>query len=549
MKQIVRLVKVSLLSSFGLSSIKYHFIKNKKDIWKPIIFVLALGSLLPSYYMYVQLIENIYIQLLTLGQASSIFTLIIMPISLVIFVFGLSYVLSSFYFSNDVEKLIPLPIKESNIIISKFITMVIFNYLIVLLMILPVLIIAFKDFGGLLYILYSLLTILLLPVIPLGVDTIIIMLLMKLTNIQGRKDLLRNLSMFFVLLIIIGLQMLLNSTLTSIEPGKEVEFLSALLQKSDGIMVWLGRAYPPAIWFSKSISNAHNAFGLMYSLLNILIGLGMIYAIGQIGSKIYLKALLEKNNFKRSLKKVELGLLIKNRSPIISIFLNDIKLVVRTPIFLFNCVSISFLLPIIVIVMPLISGGDDVDFSELYFEFEHYFTLILIAFFAFIATVNPTASTTYSREGKAHWINAIIPIAPRSMFIGRMLQPMLLEFISILVMLISLRFILPLSLGAMFSSTVIGMLVSLPICGIGVFIDRLYPKLDWDHPQRAVKQNVNVLLNMLIGAGYIFLLGFMSIKMIEYEIELNMIYALISSLSIIAIGGIYVAFYKIKTLQ
>lgn len=549
MKQIVRLVKVSLLSSFGLSSIKYHFIKNKKDIWKPIIFVLALGSLLPSYYMYVQLIENIYIQLLTLGQASSIFTLIIMPISLVIFVFGLSYVLSSFYFSNDVEKLIPLPIKESNIIISKFITMVIFNYFIVLLMILPVLIIAFKDFGGLLYILYSLLTILLLPVIPLGVDTIIIMLLMKLTNIQGRKDLLRNLSMFFVLLIIIGLQMLLNSTLTSIEPGKEVEFLSALLQKSDGIMVWLGRAYPPAIWFSKSISNAHNAFGLMYSLLNILIGLGMIYAIGQIGSKIYLKALLEKNNFKRSLKKVELGLLIKNRSPIISIFLNDIKLVVRTPIFLFNCVSISFLLPIIVIVMPLISGGDDVDFSELYFEFEHYFTLILIAFFAFIATVNPTASTTYSREGKAHWINAIIPIAPRSMFIGRMLQPMLLEFISILVMLISLRFILPLSLGAMFSSTVIGMLVSLPICGIGVFIDRLYPKLDWDHPQRAVKQNVNVLLNMLIGAGYIFLLGFMSIKMIEYEIELNMIYALISSLSIIAIGGIYVAFYKIKTLQ
>ncbi|RBP70155.1 ABC-2 type transport system permease protein [Alkalibaculum bacchi] len=546
MKQIVKLVRISLLSSFGFSSIKYNFMKNKKDIWKPIILVLALASLIPSYFMYVKLIKNIYIQLFTLGQESSIFTLIIMPISLIIFVFGLSYVLSAFYFSNDMEKLIPLPIKEGNIVISKFISMVVFNYLIVVLMLLPVLIVGFGDFGGTLYIIYSLLTILLLPVIPLGIDTIIIMVLMKLTNIQGRKDLLRNLSMFFVLFIIIAFQAVLNNTLTSVEPGKEGEFLSALLQRSDGIMVWLGRAYPPAIWFSKSISNAHNISGLIYSVLNILLGVGMVYLIGQIGSKIYLKALLEKNNFRKSLKKVELGLLIKNRSPIIAIFLNDIKLVLRTPIYLFNCVSISFLLPILVIVMPLISGGEDADFSQLYFQFKDYFTLILIAFFAFIATANPTASTTYSREGKAYWINAVIPVTPGSMFVGRMLQPMLLEFISILIMLGSLKFVLPLDISEMFISLVIGMLVSLPICAIGVFIDRLNPKLDWDQPQKAVKQNVNVLLNMLIGAGYILLLGFMSIKMTEYEIDINLIYAFISILSTIAAGGIFGAFHKIK---
>ncbi len=546
MKQIVKLVRISLLSSFGFSSIKYNFMKSKKDIWKPIILVLALASLIPSYVMYVQLIKNIYIQLFALGQESSIFTLIIMPISLIIFVFGLSYVLSAFYFSNDVEKLIPLPIKEGNIVISKFISMVIFNYFIVVPILLPVLIVAFGDFGGTLYIIYSLLTILLLPVIPLGIDTIIIMVLMKLTNIQGRKDLLRNLSMFFVLFIIIALQAVLNNTLTSMEPGKEGEFLNALLQRSDGIMVWLGRAYPPAIWFSKSISNAHKISGLIYSALNILLGVGMVYLIGQIGSKIYLKALLEKNNFKKSLKKVELGLLIKNRSPIIAIFLNDVKLVLRTPIYLFNCVSISFLLPILVIVMPLISGGQDIDFSQLYFQFKEYITLILIAFFAFIATANPTASTTYSREGKAYWIHAVLPVAPGSMFVGRMLQPMLLELISIFIMLVSLAFVLPLDIGEMFISLVIGMLVSLPICAIGVFIDRLYPKLDWDQPQRAVKQNINVLLNMLIGVGYILLLGFMTMKMMEYEIGVNLIYGLISVLSIISTGGIFWAFHKIK---
>ncbi len=548
MRQIAKLVKIFLISSFNLLSIKYSIRQNKKNMWMPIILVLAFASLIPTYIMYIQLIKNVYIQLFALGQGSSLFTLAIIPIALIIFVFGLSYVLSSFYFSNDMEKLIPMPIREGDMIIAKFITMVIYNYLIVILILLPVLVIGFEDFGGILYILYSLLTILLLPVIPLGIGTMIIMVLMKWTNIQGRKDLLRNLSMFFVLFIILALQTVLNNVLTSIEPGKEGEFLSGLLQRSDGIMVWLGRIYPPAIWFSKSLSNAHNLSGLIYSLLNIVLGVGIICLIGQIGSKIYLKALLEKSDFKKIQKKIQLNLAVKGRTPVIAIFLNDVKLVLRTPIFLFNCVSISFILPILVVVMPLISGGDDLDFSELYFQFKEYFPLILIAFFAFIATANPTASTTYSREGKAYWINGVIPVDPQSTFIGRMLQPMLLEWISILLMLVSLRFVLPLSIGHMLISGAIGLLVSLPICAVGVFIDRLHPKLDWDEPQRAVKQNVNVLLNMLIGMGYILLLGYISIKMMEYEVEVSLIYSLISFVSIGAAAGVFWAFCKLDKI-
>ena len=548
MRQIAKLVKIFLISSFNLLSIKYSIRQNKKNMWMPIILVLAFASLIPTYIMYIQLIKNVYIQLFALGQGSSLFTLATIPIALIIFVFGLSYVLSSFYFSNDMEKLIPMPIREGDMIIAKFITMVIYNYLIVILILLPVLVIGFEDFGGILYILYSLLIILLLPVIPLGIGTMIIMVLMKWTNIQGRKDLLRNLSMFFVLFIILALQTVLNNVLTSIEPGKEGEFLSGLLQRSDGIMVWLGRIYPPALWFSKSLSNAHNLSGLIYSLLNIVLGVGIICLIGQIGSKIYLKALLEKSDFKKTQKKIQLNLAVKGRTPVIAIFLNDVKLVLRTPIFLFNCVSISFILPILVVVMPLISGGDDLDFSELYLQFKEYFSLILIAFFAFIATANPTASTTYSREGKAYWINGVIPVDPQSTFIGRMLQPMLLEWISILLMLVSLRFVLPLSIGHVLISGAIGLLVSLPICAVGVFIDRLHPKLDWDEPQRAVKQNVNVLLNMLIGMGYILLLGYISIKMMEYEIEVSLIYSLISFVSIGATAGVFWAFCKLDKI-
>jgi len=120
MKEISKLVKLFLLSTFSFSTIKHSLLKNKKEIWKPIIFILVILSLIPTYFMYIQMIKSLYLQLSMLGQQSSIFTIGAILLSLIIFIFGLSYILSTFYFSNDIERLIPMPIKEKDIIISSF---------------------------------------------------------------------------------------------------------------------------------------------------------------------------------------------------------------------------------------------------------------------------------------------------------------------------------------------------------------------------------------------------------------------------------------------
>jgi len=413
-------------------------------------------------------------------------------------------------------------------------------------MLLPILIVAFKDFGGILYVMYSILMILLLPVIPLGIGTIAIMILMKVTNIQGKKDLLRNLSMFLLLFIVIGMQMAINKLVVTIEPGKEGEFLSNLLQKSDGMMVFIGKAYPPAIWFSKSMSNSHNLWGFAYTLLNILLAIGMVYLIGLIGSKIYLKALLEKSNHKKSQKKVELTSMIRSKPQAIAIFLNDVKLVLRTPIYLFNCVSITFLLPILLVVLPLMTGGEEIDFGEIFVYFNDFINLALIALFGFMATTNPTASTTFSREGKAYWITKVLPMSPGSIFIGRLLQPIILEFLAIIFMLLALQLALPLSLSQMFLTLLVGLIVSLPILAVGVLIDKINPKLDWDEPQKAVKQNFNVVFNMLLGVGYILLLGFISMQLVKLEFSIGLIYGFISIVSVLLTSGLFWMFSRVK---
>ncbi|NLL96877.1 MAG: hypothetical protein GX227_07175, partial [Clostridiaceae bacterium] len=38
-----------------------------------------------------------------------------------------------------------------------------------------------------------------------------------------------------------------------------------------------------------------------------------------------------------------------------------------------------------------------------------------------------------------------------------------------------------------------------PVSSIGLYIDLIRPKLQWNNPQEAIKQNMNAMLAMLIG--------------------------------------------------
>lgn len=544
MREIFTLTKLFVSSSLGLSAIKHQLFKNKKELWKPVVLFLVVLSFLPIYIGYIHLLENIYVQLFELGQENALFTLVIVPISLMILFFGIVYAMSALYFSKDIEQLIPLPIHASKIVIGKFICMLVYEYVLIIPFILPVFIVAYQDFGGILYVIYSVLTVLLLPTIPLGVGTISVMLLMKYTNIQGKKDLVRSISLFLMVFAIIGIQVLLTKTLSSVPIGSEARFLSELLEKGDAMMGIIGKAYPPAIWFSKSLALSGNIMGFIYMIFTISISILMIYIIGSLGSRVYLKTLLERNNFKRNNKAVSIEKLV-SRPQYIAVFINDLRLTMRTPIFLFNCVSISLILPILIVVMPLISGtGDDIDFRALYLTYGDYFNLVLIAIFAFIAAANPTASTTYSREGKSNWITNIMPVSHTQIFIGRIIQPLLIELIAISLMLSALIFVVPLSISEILTSLVLGMLVSLPIISVGIVIDLLNPKLDWEQPQQAVKQNINVIINMIIGVGYIVMAGYLSMQMMEIYIHVNFIYVFIATISILFTGGFFVFFRK-----
>lgn len=207
MNKILSLIKTDFNTTFGLSSIAYS-IKNKKNRWQLILFGIAMLSLIPSYILIVKSLSGMYDIYAQIGQKSMFLLTGFLASQILVFIFGLLYVMSKYYFSNDLAHLVPLPIKPSYIIGSKFVTLMVSEYLTSLPIILPFIIIyGTKNGEGPLYWIYSLLLIIFLPIIPLVLASIVVMIFMKYTNIGARKDLIRTVTAILFLIAMIYIQL------------------------------------------------------------------------------------------------------------------------------------------------------------------------------------------------------------------------------------------------------------------------------------------------------------------------------------------------------
>src|SRR5690606_15496036 len=128
--------------NFGISALKYRFTKEKKKLWEPILVLLSLliglGTMTGLYTLFLM---GVFMAGKSLGQPEIVLTIAFVASQLIILIFGIFYIISSFYFSKDMNILIPLPIKPSQLIASKFVTILVNEYLVALPLLLPAIII------------------------------------------------------------------------------------------------------------------------------------------------------------------------------------------------------------------------------------------------------------------------------------------------------------------------------------------------------------------------------------------------------------------------
>ncbi|QIB26755.1 putative ABC transporter permease subunit [Caloranaerobacter azorensis] len=524
MRELMSLIKVNLNINFGISSMKYTYLKQKKDIWKLVLFVVAILSLIPVYLLYIGLINGMYVGVEMVNQQSLLLLLGFLVSQIVIFLFGIVYVMSKFYFSDDLNILIPLPIKPGNIITAKFITLVVNEYLIMLPIVLPIIIIfGIRSQTNLLYWIYSIGILLLLPIIPLGLASIIVMIFMKYTNIKGKKDLLRVIGMTLLIIVILVIQLGVQFTMKDVPYGSEEQYIAEMVKENNSFIKSFKNVFPPSRWAAIALANSQKFQGFTSFALFVISSILVFYIMIIFGENIFYKGVIGGDEVlaKRKLSKKELKKdIFKSRHPVIAIFYREIKILLRTPVFFVNSIVPIFIIPVIIIFPAIVNDGFMNSIQEFYLEENALlFNLILIGFLIFIAATNSIASTSFSREGKQFWISRIMPIKVEYQLIGKMLLSILLQLLTIVVILVAALIFIRLKLSTIIIVLILGLLGSIPVFEIGFFIDITRPLLDWDNPQKAMKQNLNVVFSMLIGMVYLLL--YAGLVFVFYRASLN----------------------------
>ncbi len=539
------LVKLNIKITFGFSAWLYYFRKRDRRFWGGLgIFAIILISIAPLFYLYLRLVQETTRGLAGTGLESVIITSGAIIASILVLVLGIAYVISAFYFANDLDFLVSLPFKPAEILGGKYVGVLISEYLTIApFFIPPVVVYGLNIDGGLFYWLFFALIFLFLPVIPLVFASLGVMVLMSLTNLGRKKDLLRLLGMILILVIV----MVANFYLTRLPEGEEMEFIMGIMEDPEGLIAFTGRTYPPSIWITRALT----AEGWGSRLINLLLFSGVSFlgfGVLMVGAdRLFFQGLIGGQEISAG-KKITPGLLekkVRARNPIVSIAFKEIKILIRVPIYLFNSIFILIIAPI-ALFFPLIIGAGGVSIDE-YIKLVDPELLFLggVGFFGLMTLFGPALSSSISREGKLFRISQLIPIPPNQQLLGKILSGYLVSFLVIPIVFLAAILYIPWTLGEIILISLLGLLLSLPLMSFSLLLDLLRPYFTWQNPQQAIKQNMNVLFAMI--GGFLFLagLGWSSMQLLETGLSLGWVNFLIGVVSLILGGIIMLIMFRI----
>jgi ABC-2 type transport system permease protein len=504
MARFLALIKILLINTFGISALRYKASMNRLTYLKMLGLGLAIVvGIAPTIGFYSKLLWDGYDLLFPLGQEGAIITLGIVLVSTMIFFFGIFYIINLFYLAGDAQSLLALPLRGWQVLGARFTVVLCYEYFTELPFLLPPLIIfGLKSGASPLYWLYSLLGFLLIPLLPLGLATIPTVILMRFANLGRSKDLLKILGGLIAIVLAIGLQFLFQKLGPN---AADPAFLQNLLTDPNGLMNLLSQAFPSNKYLALALVNADKATGLVSLLLFTSLSLLAVVLAWLVGDKLYFKGLVGSNETTARRKKLtdsDYKRLATGSPALLSYCKKEIRLLIRTPIYFINCVLTNILVPVLLIVPFWLQAHHEngpMPWDELLAKQGGLtiLTTALVGIVIFLTATNAITATSLSREGKEFFISKYIPLDYKKQIQAKLFSGYIFSGLGAILLLTAANILLPLDIKI--NGTILGLslVAIIPILETGLLIDILRPKLDWDNEQKAVKQNLNVILSML----------------------------------------------------
>lgn len=508
MKKTLQLTKV-LLAVRPFS----YYRQNPKEFLKAIGFiVLILFSLSGLFSMNVVFYKNLFLALKPANLESTVLALGAVNTVLIILALGVIAILSGYYY-DGAEYLLTLPLKGRELLGAKILVNYFYHLPIAVLFFgIPAGVYGYFGGEGFYYWVTAFLNLLLLPVLPLTLVFIAFVLIFRSFSFARKKDLL----MYVGGIIGLGAAILIQKFSNTVQLAeKNPGMLVAKFSDPNLINLKLYKIYLPALLTVKSLTGEDVTIKAFSLGANIILSLGLLalglYILGRAYEKS-LKVGTEGGGGRRRVK----GELTFTPKPVFtSNLLREIRLMNREPVYFLNG-------PLVIIIIPFVFG------ISFYFQgitglseikkllgnkaFENYLLAGLLSLGVFLAAATNITSTAISREAKELYYLKSLPVSEKTWLLGKLAHGYVFGIIASL-FAVGGAFLLKISgLKALFILPAV-LLSALPVLAAGLLLDLKRPYLNWDHPQKAFKQNLNATVGiffpfMQIGLYWLLFLKF-----------------------------------------
>ena len=443
--------------------------------------------------------------------------LILMILSGFSIVFGINVILNVFYFSNDMNYLLPLPLKPWEIIAAKFtvayINESVMEFIIILSAMIGYLLATKVTFAG---IVMSVVAMFLVPVIPLVYCGIICVVGMSFTTFIKNKDAVNKIT--GVMMVLFAVVAILSVDMVG---GIDLEkYAQSLINGSNTLYNVLLVVFAHVDMIVNASAGNILSFGIC-----ILINVVAIAIFLFLANKLYFKGVVDltaaggkkTNNVSKMLIKQT-----KEHSVVYSYMKKEFLMLFRTPAFLMNCVLINVLWPILIYAVYKIQGEEGImvkllhDYCNGNEKMQVYMVCIIAAISILITAAGSIPASAITREGNSFIFMKYIPLSIRTQINIKAGMSVLLTQSVMTVYIIFMGIVFHLHIVNIIYYILVSLAGVIFVTYMGIVLDTVNPKLLWDDEINALRGNSTVFFCMAYAMIIVALIFGLSFVLLEF---------------------------------
>ena len=433
------------------------------------------------------------------------------------------------FVSRDNELLLSMPIPPRLIVASRMVSLVIFNFGISLVVLIPAAVVypIFHNvsvLGVVGFAVYALL----IPFVSLAISSLLAYLFALLISHIKNKTLLK------VILTLIGLVVYF---------AVYFSFMGSVVDESEEMTLDLSptaralRASAPVLYV---IGAAVSEGKILYLLaVTLVCALTFFLALWLIS-----KSFIRMTTVKRTVKKKEYVEKSQSaRSPLLSLTFKDTRLFFSNATYMINC-GLGFILAILAAVVAIANRAKLYEFVGMTFGLsDGMFGASVVMIMGFLISMSTISSVSLSLEAKTLWQLQAMPIHPGSILMAKALSQMLISAPPILLSGLLFNIAFPMdAVGRIFSFVMpVAMIIFSSV--FGSLINLWLPKFDWVSETVAIKQSMSVMITMFGTMIVFFAIGIVGVILSLISTLFLAVFYILASLLLLGISAITVRYF------